>query len=185
MNLDFVNKRIEFTRKELINLQQWNPFIPGYNGDNSQTYQNLIFPIVSKICEIHNLKIRNDDGGFGNTFAAVFFHSNDIHIGPNEGYTIMFNLYTPIAAFSKDTIIIRNDFWTHPNIYQPTELIDSNNYDNEFEKSVLEILESNGTYVLTVKNALELLPDDIIPYEYCSTDEPWNKLFNLLFSSTD
>ncbi|TGM68654.1 hypothetical protein EHQ94_07020 [Leptospira meyeri] len=184
MNLDFVNRRIEFSRNELINLQEWKPFIPGYNGDDAQTYQNLILPIVSKICKIHNLNIRIK-GAAADTFEAVFFHSDDIHIGQNKGYTICFNLYTPIAAFSRGTITIGKDFWTLPNIHDPIELIDPSNCGNEFEKSVIDLLESNGTYVLTVKNALELLPEDIVPYEYCSTPEPWNKLFNLLFSSTD
>jgi hypothetical protein len=33
--------------------------------------------------------------------------------------------------------------------------------------------------------ALAKLPPDLVPYEYCFNEEPWDRVFHVLFSDTD
>jgi hypothetical protein len=39
--------------------------------------------------------------------------------------------------------------------------------------------------LLSAEEATARLPEDIMPYEYCLNDKPWDRVFHALFSDTD
>jgi hypothetical protein len=117
-------------------------------------------------------------------YDAFFVSDNELGYGNLSGVGIFVSSLTPFVAIGPMS------FSRSPNAsswsgIEPTELIDSESCNDPIARTIFLLLAKTRYRALTRQDALTTLPEGVIPYEYCYVNEPWDRLFHLLFSNTD
>jgi hypothetical protein len=171
---------------DLKKIVAWEPTAPGFGRDEENAYAGKVCPILREIERLESARVRVlGDGGLSN-YASAFVHNNKNDHGKIKGLYVYLSLLAPIAAMGRDTAYVCGG---SPEIgydmIEPGAVLDANSLESDFEKSVLDAIIAGGYRLLSVEEATTGLPEDIVPYEYCLNDEPWDRVFHALFSDTD
>jgi hypothetical protein len=173
-----------FPISDLKNLVEWKPIAPGFGRDDENTYAVKVRPIFREIEKLDRAEVRvMSDGGLSN-YASAFVHNRKSDCGNIKGLYIYLSLLAPIAAIGRDTAYVSGKAQGYCMI-EPSTVLDANSLESDFEKSIWRAIEAGGYKLLTVEDATTALPKDVVPYEYCLNNEPWDRVFHVLFSDTD
>jgi hypothetical protein len=169
---------------DLKKLVDWKPIASGFGRDEENTYGVKVRPIFLEIEKFERAEVRvMTDGGLSN-YASAFVHNRKNNCGNIEGLFIYLSLLAPIAAMGRDTAYISGKSQGYCMI-EPGTVLNQNSLESDFEKSVWRAIEAGGYKLLSVEEATTALPKDVVPYEYCLNNEPWDRVFHALFSDTD
>jgi len=150
--------------------------------------QPLILQITqSGMFEAHIL----EDGGLTNYFAMLVCAA-DIHKEyllsevPREvsGLMVLLSLLAPVGVFGRSAISLSRTSaaWT---LLEPHDVADPAKAKGLFEEAVLSATKVSAYVYLSRAEIEKPLPAGIVPYEYCLSNEPWDRVFHVLFSNTD
>lgn len=169
---------------DLLKLAEWKPIAAGFGRDDESTYQNKVAPVFREIEKLERGDARvMSDGGLSN-YASAFVHNRRGDSGNIKGLYIYLSLLAPLAAIGRETAYVTGKAQGYGMI-EPSAVLNQENLESEFEKSVWHIVESGGFKIISPREASTPLPSGVMPYEYCLNDEPWDCVFHVLFSDTD
>ena len=169
---------------DLKKLVEWKPIASGFGLDDENTYEAKVRPIFQEIKKFDRAEVRvMSDGGMSN-YASAFVHNRKNDCGNIKGLYVYLSLLGPIAAIGRDIAYVSGKAQGYCMI-EPDALLDANSLESDFEKAIWRAIEAGGYKVLTVQEATEVLPKGVVPYEYCLNNEPWDRVFHVLFSDTD
>lgn len=131
-----------------------------------------------------------ENGGLSNYY-AVWVHETvpieqlkGIAYFSADGITIYFSLLGPYAAYGHARSEIHST-WCAMDYLKPAKLLASCSATSKLEVGVAEAVARTPYQILSPSELNQRIPDDIRPYEYCLSPEPWNTVFHLLFANTD
>ena len=134
-----------------------------------------------------------DDGGLSNYYAFAVYPpltksqlSSARHFKPFHGACtlVYLSLMVPVGAIGRGTITISS----HSYVSGRMKLDSIQTPERGSEKTIDAILDAfDGSvfHFLDRQAFSEPLPPDIKPSEYCLCDEPWDRVFHVLFANTD
>ena len=100
------------------------------------------------------------------------------------GLYVYLSLLAPIAAVGRDKAYF-SDRGQGYCMIEPASVLNASGLQSDFEKAVWCAIEAGGYEFLSVEEATQPLPKDVVPYEYCLNNEPWDRVFHAFFSDTD
>jgi hypothetical protein len=169
---------------DLKNIVEWKPFAPGFGRDDENTYQVTVRPVFQEIEKLERSEVRiMSDGGMSN-YASAFVHNRKNDFGNIKGLYVYLSLLGPLAAIGRGTAYISGNAKGYCMI-EPNAVLEESSLESDFEESVWRAIEAGGYKLLSVEEATTALPKDLLPYEYCLNNEPWDRVFHALFSDTD
>ena len=169
---------------DLKKLVEWKPIASGFGRDDENTYEVKVRPIFREISKLDRAEVRvMSDGGLSN-YASAFVHNRKNDCGNIKGLYVYLSLLAPIAAIGRDTAYVSGKT-EGCFVIEPGAVLDANSLESDFEKSIWHAIEAGGYKLLSVEEATTALPKDVVPYEYCLNNEPWDRVFHVLFSDTD
>lgn len=169
---------------DLLKLAEWKPIAPGFGRDGENAYEVKVKPVFREIEKLKKGEARVITDGSLSNYASAFVHNRRGDSGNIEGLYIYLSLLAPLAAIGREMAYVSARAWGYSMI-EPGDVLELDNLRTEFEKSVGGLIEAEGFRILSPSEATTELPSGVLPYEYCLNNEPWDRLFHVLFSDTD
>jgi hypothetical protein len=183
--------------EDLTRFAQWEPVAPGF-GRQDLTVQKHIQPILDRIgvsadvlgCNFEKVAYCVfEQGGLSNYFAFFVFRPGDkeLTIGPyrcQSGISVYLSLLAPIGVFGH-TEQMRGDAVYFPPYLEIENLLDPNDANDPLTSTVIAAVQASEYRLLCPEDAQQRLPSGIEPYEYCMCNQPWERVFHVLFANTD
>jgi hypothetical protein len=191
---------LQLTDKQIRKLESWQSIDSRFDYSSSR---EIINPLIGRLHETPDIGVEiisTGDGFLQNYYSFFVFDKRLFPIIMDEtsealyhydGVCVYLSLLSPYSACGRSSMMTFIDKssqrWTGsalPDIDLDT-IIDSPNPNEQIEQIVFATVANVGYQLLTRVELSQLLPDGVVPYEYCLGAEPWDKLFHVLFSNTD
>ena len=183
-----------FTREELGRLAKWEVI------DSDFCPENLIEMAAKKVRLQGYVCKTSRENGLANYYIA-FTHvpltvnqkrtASFHHPIRLDGVTAYFNRCVPVAAFARTSAIIaaidvKNELTISsslsPNLPNVIDPVPGN---DPIVDAILHAFLGSPYEFWNKDDLSEPLPLDVEPFEYCLGDEPWDRVFHVLFANTD
>lgn len=183
-----------FTDKQLENIAKWKPADERFTSVDP--VQKYILPALSFFDESDCWKssiIDNGSGGLSNYYSVAIYPmltkkelSSARHYKPYHGDAVLvyLSLMYPVGAIGRTSISLSALMFAH----DPLELDSLVRPVRGIDKTIDAILHAfqDSIYQFLDRESLsQPLPPHIKPDEYCLCDEPWDRVFHVLFANTD
>jgi hypothetical protein len=169
------------SRPQLLKLIGWNPIAAGF-GTDSDVYEARVSPIVRSAADLGRRVVLLGDRDLSNY--AWIFVCDTREKGPDIfGLHLYLSILGPLASMGRGAAFLGTDA-TSASVIEPSAVLNPGERD-DFENSLAQGVEAAGYRLLTRDEALEPLPSDVRPTEFCLNEEPWDRVFHLLFSNVD
>ncbi|QDV50909.1 hypothetical protein Enr17x_29540 [Gimesia fumaroli] len=185
---------MHFTEEQLEQIAKWNPIDERLAA--SELAEEWIGPAVSRLKEsglCYCYIVETGSSGMSNYYAiairpgiakdeATRKHHFKPYDGP--GIYVYLSLTAPVGAIGTTSIIST----LHLFAADPLELdslIAPVKGNNEMIDAILDAFDDSIYQFLDREALSQPLPPHITPYEYCLCDEPWDRVFHVLFANTD
>lgn len=188
--------QMTFSDEDLRKFASWDSVALGFDRNVSRHQDRAICehiqPLILELTRSGKLKAHIlEDGGVTNYFAMLVC-AEDIHKEallseePREvpGLMVLLSLLAPVGVFGRSTISLGRTYraWS---LLEPHEVADPTKAEGLFEEEVLGATKLSAYVYLSRAEIEKPLPAGVVPYEYCLSNEPWDRVFHVLFSNTD
>lgn len=177
---------------DMRRLAEWQALVNGFGREDDGAFRRKVQPILRRL---KNLPQTQDvwviENGGNSAHACVFIQGKNHDNTPgNEsgqnclGLYLCLSLLTPIAALARGSAHVAQHSRSY-SMPEPEELITPELTRNDWEQAVMASVKHGGFELLTAQQALTPLPAGVASCGYCLTNEPWDRLFHVLFSLFD
>jgi len=185
---------MNFDRDTLEKLQKWESVQPGFCRDDQKSVREYIEPFIDYMNSKPKYQAQvYEYGGLSNHYEIFIIkdRSNPIiqkikrtKYNIYEGTLVYINLSMPVYVLGRSRHFVYNGGMSWGTIEKPEDVLNEIEF-SDLENKINEYFKKTPYILLSKEEVSQKLPDDIVPWEYYVGPEPWDKLFHLLFSSSD
>jgi hypothetical protein len=181
-----------FTEEQLAKIAAWQVADERFNSSDPMT--EYIRPAVSALSDSGRWQCHIvDDGGLSN-YCSIGVHpsldreqlSLSRHYMPyyGDGIFVYLSLLMPIGVMGRASFTIASDLFSAVHL-ELTSIIPPIRRVDPTVDAIFDAF-SGSIYRFLDRDALsQRLPPHIKPDEYCLCEEPWDRVFHVLFANTD
>lgn len=183
---------LTFTRSQLEKIAAWKPAHESFECEDP--IERHIRPALSLIAEYGHYQCHViDDGGLSNYYSFAIYPSltkqelsRARHHKPfnGDGILVYLSLMVPVGAIGRTSITVASNMFGADPMGMDSLLVPQRGIDESVDM-VLDAFNSSIYRFLGHDALAERLPLDIKADEYCLCDEPWDRVFHVLFANTD
>lgn len=183
---------MRFTDRQLEQLAAWEPADERFSGGDP--IADYITPVIDRLRETGDWHCYIvESGSLGNYFSFAIrpSYSKDEIPLPQEfqpyrgdGLLVYLSLLCPVGAIGITSIINSSRLFAFDPLELNSLLVPSKG-DSGMVDAILDAFEDSIYQILDAETLSQALPAHITPYEYCLCNEPWDRVFHVLFSNTD
>jgi hypothetical protein len=169
-------------------ISRWQPIRESFGRSDARTGAR-VRGIVDGINAAGDFRCKMlADDGVGNYFTLFAFNSSDARrlslSKPVDGLLIYLSACAPVGVFGRSQRVEeRLVCWHDP--LELGSLISPEHLGDPLVEAVVNAIRRGGYEVLSPAEASRPLPAGIEPYEYCYSEEPWDRVFHALFANSD
>jgi hypothetical protein len=176
------------TNDEIATIAEWEPIKAGFGRDEGQTARR-IRAIVDQINSFSEFGCKMlEDDGLSNYFVVFAFVRAEVRydaLSRNvEGLLVYLSSCGPVGVVGRSRHFVGTDFLSH-GVLEMDTLISPDQAERRLEEVVFEAIRSGGYQLLSPAEVKQPLPPGVKPFEYCLSQEPWDRVFHALFGNTD
>ena len=173
-----------FNHEQLLKLSKWEPLEQDFGREDHRCYEAIVRPLRQSLMSQESVRALYLDFGNLAIFATVFIYEGKGDVGSVAGLLVYLSLLTPVAAMGRSNVHIAENECGWSSL-EPSQILSADELTAPHEQFAVAWITSVGLRLLGREEALEKLPDDVRPFEYCLNAEPWDRVFHVLFAETD
>ncbi|NVJ61070.1 MAG: hypothetical protein HWE27_11815 [Gammaproteobacteria bacterium] len=181
-------KTITLSETELSLLSQWQPLFDLFSDRGYQSEEDICIkeldPLLQRLNANKWLEVLILEKGVLGSFYSIFLSTDKKTSGQINGIQISLSTLAPFAVIGLSRIHLSNESIAY-SLLDYNELSNPQNMNCKISKIVKECLRSTCYKLVEPYQVNSKLPGGLKPIDYCKAKKPWDKLFHILFQSTD